>query len=93
MDVIVVNLTYVNSIKVYIMKKKNIKSLSINKLKISNLNSLELSGGFISTVPIDCPDDSELFPCQTKPGCESIYNYCDEKSKPPMVCPIDDSFF
>ncbi|WP_430409591.1 hypothetical protein [Kordia sp.] len=58
------------------MKKKNLKSLRINKKSISNFNAISASGGSgivcNAETNIICPEPAETVGC----GVESFWSYC-----------------
>lgn len=60
------------------MKKKNLKSLKLNKNSISNLHvKREIKGGTGDTCDsyFPCPADTDFPPCQSS-GCWSQYSEC-----------------
>lgn len=68
----------INSLKVNIMKKKNLKLLKLNKKSVSNLSfdKNTIVGG--ATV-FPCPVDSEQMPCQSITHCNSEYQECNSQ--------------
>ena len=57
------------------MKKRNLKSLKLNKKSISNFNNEKLKGGSLST-SIEFPNGVNLCEYTYQPGCASFALTC-----------------
>lgn len=74
------------------MKKKNLKSLSLNKRAISNLEN-GIQGGKVVSDTMDtyfpCPADTDFQPCESR-GCYTMQYDCPipTESLRPLPCDI-----
>lgn len=74
------------------MKKKNLKSLKLNKKSISQLNYQEIKGGVGFTFLNWCSDDESCKPRDTVNECPTNGQICHEKTLAITQCQTCDWF-